>query len=114
MNSNEFIVRDAYRKRERDLKDSLKRDLVSYISEILTNADDSYRRLENSQILPRETIKEILIEIKEDPRNKERFVVSITDQAEGMSEEDLRNKYKEYGADKAVGELHTRGLFGQI
>jgi hypothetical protein len=113
MNSNEFIVRDAYRKRERDLKDSLKRDLVSYISEILTNADDSYRRLENSKMLPRETIKEILIEIKEDPRNKEGFVVSITDQAEGMSEENLRSKFKEYGADKADGELHTRGLFGQ-
>ena len=48
MKLNSFVVKDAYRKKERDLKDALKKDLVAYISEILTNADDSYRRLENS------------------------------------------------------------------
>jgi hypothetical protein len=113
MKTNSFVVKDAHRKRERDLKDSLKRDLVAYISEILTNADDSYRRLENANHIPQDEIKEILIEIKEDRRKKGEFVVSITDQAEGMSEEDLRNKFKDYGADKAEGQLHTRGLFGQ-
>jgi len=113
MKNNSFVVKDAHRKRERDLKDSLKRDLVAYISEILTNADDSYRRLENANKIPKDEIKEILIEIKEDRRKKGEFVVSITDQAEGMSEEELRIKFKDYGADKAEGQLHTRGLFGQ-
>lgn len=113
MKTNSFVVKDAHRKRERDLKDSLKRDLVAYISEILTNADDSYRRLENANQIPKDEIKEILIEIKEDRRKKGEFVVSITDQAEGMSEEELRSKFKDYGADKAEGQLHTRGLFGQ-
>lgn len=113
MKTNSFVVKDAHRKRERDLKDSLKRDLVAYISEILTNADDSYRRLENANLISKDQIKEILIEIKEDRRKKGEFVVSITDQAEGMSEEDLRSKFKDYGADKAEGQLHTRGLFGQ-
>ncbi len=113
MKTNSFVVKDAHRKRERDLKDSLKRDLVAYISEILTNADDSYRRLENKNQIPKDEIKQILIEIKEDRRKKGEFVVSITDQAEGMSEEELRTKFKDYGADKAEGQLHTRGLFGQ-
>ena len=113
MKQNSFIVKDAFRKRERDLKESLKKDLVSYISEILTNADDSYRRLENTGFIPRDEIKVILIEIKEDRRKKGEFVVSITDQAEGMSEDELRKKFKDYGADKAEGQLHTRGLFGQ-
>jgi hypothetical protein len=113
LKQNSFIVKDAFRKRERDLKESLKKDLVSYISEILTNADDSYRRLENTGFIPRDEIKVILIEIKEDRRKKGEFVVSITDQAEGMSEDELRKKFKDYGADKAEGQLHTRGLFGQ-
>jgi hypothetical protein len=113
MKTNSFVVKDAHRKRERDLKDSLKRDLVAYISEILTNADDSYRRLENKNLRSIDEIKEILIEIKEDRRKKGEFVVSITDQAEGMSEDELRSKFKDYGADKAEGQLHTRGLFGQ-
>jgi hypothetical protein len=113
MKNNSFVVKDAHRKRERDLKDSLKRDLVAYISEILTNADDSYRRLENKNLRSIDEIKEILIEIKEDRRKKGEFVVSITDQAEGMSEDELRSKFKDYGADKAEGQLHTRGLFGQ-
>lgn len=113
MKTNSFVVKDAHRKRERDLKESLKRDLVAYISEILTNADDSYRRLENANQIPKDEIKEILIEIKEDRRKKGEFVVAITDQAEGMSEDELRSKFKDYGADKAEGQLHTRGLFGQ-
>ncbi len=113
MKDNSFVVKDAHRKKERDLKDSLKRELVAYISEILTNADDSYRRLENKGILPKDQIKEILIEIKDDRRKQGDFVVSITDQAEGMSEEELKIKFKDYGADKAEGQLHTRGLFGQ-
>lgn len=113
MKTNSFVVKDAHRKRERDLKDSLKRDLVAYISEILTNADDSYRRLENANLIAKDEIKEILIEIKEDRRKRGEFVVAITDQAEGMSEDELRSKFKDYGADKAEGQLHTRGLFGQ-
>jgi hypothetical protein len=113
MKTNSFVVKDAHRKRERDLKDSLKRDLVAYISEILTNADDSYRRLENANLISKDEVKKIVIEIKEDRRKKGEFVVSITDQAEGMSEDELRSKFKDYGADKAEGQLHTRGLFGQ-
>jgi hypothetical protein len=113
MKQKSFVVRDAHRKAERDLKDSLKRDLVAFISEILTNSDDSYRRLENSGLIPLEEVKDILIEIKEDRRKKGGYVVSITDQAEGMSEDELRLKFEDYGADKAEGQLHTRGLFGQ-
>jgi hypothetical protein len=113
MQNSSFIVKDANRKRERDLKESLKKDLVAFISEILTNADDSYRRLENSGKISKESIKEILIEIVEDRRSKGDFVVSITDNAEGMSEDDLRTKFERYGADKAEGDLLTRGLFGQ-
>jgi hypothetical protein len=57
MQNSSFIVKDANRKRERDLKESLKKDLVAFISEILTNADDSYRILEYSGKISKESIK---------------------------------------------------------
>jgi hypothetical protein len=112
--TNSFIVQDASRKVHRDLKESLSNDIVSYLSEILTNADDSYRRLENLGLVPLETQKLITIEISKEKRKVGGNVFSITDNAEGMSEIELRQKFESYGADKARGEeLYTRGLFGQ-
>jgi hypothetical protein len=111
---NSFIVQDASRKVHRDLKESLSNDIVSYISEILTNADDSYRRLENSSSIPVEIQKNIVIEIAKEKRKAGGYYISVTDNAEGMTESELRQKFESYGADKARGEeLYTRGLFGQ-
>ena len=112
--ANSFIVQDASRKVHRDLKESLSNDIVSYISEILTNADDSYRRLENSGSISIESEKIIMIDIAREKRKAGGYYISITDNAEGMTESDLRQKFESYGADKARGEeLYTRGLFGQ-
>jgi hypothetical protein len=114
MNNNSFEVKDALRKVHRDLKESLSNDVVSYISEILTNSDDSYRRLENSNYVPRDTIKPVSIHIIKERRKVGGYVIQITDNAEGMSETELRQKFESYGADKSNGEtLYTRGLFGQ-
>ncbi len=114
MKKNSFEVKDALRKVQRDLKESLSNDVVSYISEILTNSDDSYRRLENSGSVSRDMIKPISIQIIKERRKVGGYVIQITDNAEGMSETELRQKFESYGADKSNGEvLYTRGLFGQ-
>ena len=41
-----ILVKDSIRKKKRVLNDALGDDILRYITEILTNADDSYRRLE--------------------------------------------------------------------
>ncbi|UCE04487.1 MAG: ATP-binding protein [bacterium] len=85
------------------------KSIVKIITELITNSDDSYKRMipsdnENSQI------KEILIIA--DHRKK---VISVIDQAEGISESEMEDKFKPYGKDS--GDIskgyQTRSLFGK-
>ncbi len=109
----EFIVKTANRKIKRDLLNALGKDILRYLVELLTNADDSYRRLESKGI-PVNNEKIIKIEVKADRRNDGGYVISVTDNAEGISIEDLKKIFSEYGGDNARGiENHTRGIFGQ-
>lgn len=102
-------VRTASRKRKRDVGKVLDNDLRKYLAEIVTNSDDSYRRLEHDTGEVDQQ-KQIVIEV-----DKSKKLVSVTDNAEGMDEADLFENFEEYGADKSGrSEGHkTRGLYGQ-
>lgn len=99
----------AQRKRKRDLHDTLGDDILRYIVELVTNADDSYRRL--GLFAPKKKVIEI--ELTEDTRNGG-YILSVTDNAEGMTEEELRKKFSAY-AEHNSGDVknNPRGIFGQ-
>lgn len=111
------IVQDSLRKKRRELKDALGDDILRYIAELITNCDDSYRRLENYKLLDKDITKNIYIEVNQDKENnstEENYVISITDNAEGMTAETLEKIFGTYGGDNAGGNhLHARGIFGQ-
>lgn len=113
----QIYVRDSLRKKRRAIKDALGNDILRYIAELLTNSDDSYRRLENQNIDDNKE-KVIYIELKKEKRksadNNESYVLSVTDNAEGMTLETLERIFSTYGEDNAGGtQLHARGIFGQ-
>lgn len=113
----QIYVQDSLRKKKRAIKDALGNDILRYIAELLTNSDDSYRRLENQNIDDNKE-KVIYIELKKEKRksadNNDSYVLSVTDNAEGMTLETLERIFSTYGEDNAGGtQLHARGIFGQ-
>jgi len=98
----------ARRKLRRDIKNPLAGDFIKYLAEIILNADDSYKRIEEKT--DDDSPKKIVIRLDRDKKE-----VTVTDYAEGMDEKDLEAKFGVYGADQAGGEtyIHVRGLFGQ-
>ncbi len=88
----QIYVQDSLRKKKRAIKDALGNDILRYIAELLTNSDDSYRRLENQNIDSNKE-KVIYIELKKEKRksadNIDSYVLSVTDNAEGMTLETL-------------------------
>lgn len=113
----QIYVQDSLRKKKRAIKDALGNDILRYIAELLTNSDDSYRRLENQNIDSNKE-KVIYIELKKEKRksadNSDSYVLSVTDNAEGMTLETLERIFGTYGEDNAGGtQLHARGIFGQ-
>lgn len=114
----QIYVQDSLRKKKRAIKDALGNDILRYIAELLTNSDDSYRRLENKNIDCNKE-KVIYIDLKKEKRKSsavddESYVLSITDNAEGMTLETLERIFSTYGEDNAGGtQLHARGIFGQ-
>ena len=84
----EIEVKTALRKKKRELANALGKDILRYLAELLTNADDSYKRLEALGVDDgREKI--IKIEVSKDKRNNEGYVISVTDNAEGLSSDKL-------------------------
>ena len=71
----DITVRTSLRKKKRELFDALGDNILRYIAELVTNADDSYKRLGDSA--PENKL--ILIELKKDPKNKEGgYMLSVT------------------------------------
>lgn len=100
------------RKKRREMQNALGDNILRYITELLTNSDDSYKRLEidyPNQI----NDNTIYISLEKDKRS-EGYVLSVTDHAEGMSKEILEQKFGNYAGDNARGMTsHARGIFGQ-
>lgn len=108
LKKNEYPVRRASRKLKRDLVKTLSNDFLKYLTEIILNADDSYKRLE--QNTGDTSVKRIDIHLKRQKRE-----VIVVDRAEGMDDDTMRDIFTEYGADRSGGgETDSiRGLFGQ-
>jgi hypothetical protein len=111
MSNKGIKVKKARRKNVRDLQSPFGKNFAKYIAEIVTNSDDSYKRLEEKNILDKEEIKEIAITVT---KNKNGFNVSVRDNAEGLSKESIDRIFGYYGGDNAGGEsVKSRGIFGQ-
>lgn len=110
-------VKTALRKKKRDLKNALGDDILRYIAELVTNADDSYRRKEAKGIVSKND-NVIYIELQRERRSRdsedENYTITVTDNAEGMTIENLEKIFGIYAEDNAGGiECRTRGIFGQ-
>ena len=98
------------RKKERDRANALGDNILRYVTELVTNSDDSYKRLEKDNI---EHDNLIIIKLEKERRN-EGYVLSVTDHAEGMSSERLNKVFENYAGDNADGTgSGARGIFGQ-
>ena len=110
-------VKDSARKKKRDLRNALGDDILRYVAELVTNSDDSYRRIESrGELYTGEKI--IYIELLKDKKkyadSDENYMIRITDNAEGMTKTSLIKIFEEYGGNNAGGiELRARGIFGQ-
>ena len=114
MNNDKILpVKISTRKKKHDLENALGNDIMRYIAELLTNADDSYRRLEsNGQLLSNDN--NIYLELLKDKRKNDNYAVSVTDNAEGMTIDRLKSVFLTYADDNAGGiASHARGIFGQ-
>jgi hypothetical protein len=103
-----IVVQEDPRKSKRDLRKVFNYDFFKIITEIILNADDSYRRLEDShQINSKQTIKIMF--------DRDERILTIIDNAEGMSYDDMKRIFSNYGGDHSKYQNHqgVRGLFGQ-
>lgn len=107
-----ITVKDNKRHIKRKMHDALGNDLVKILTELITNSDDSYRRLQKNEINKNRATSQNPIYINIYKNNKR---VEVIDNAEGMDSNDVIKNFQSYGADKSGrSEGHkTRGLFGQ-
>lgn len=111
MENEQIVIKDSKRTAKRKQRKTLGSSVVAYIVELVTNADDSYKRLEASGKLPLDDVKTIYIEYKE---KKGAPIIAVTDNAEGMNAQRVADVFQRYGGDNAGGDSSaSRGIFGQ-
>ena len=100
------------RKKRRDMQNALGDNILRYITELLTNADDSYKRLETD--FPGKSNDNVIYISLETEEKNDGYILSVTDHAEGMSKKTLEKNFGTYAGDNARGmSSHARGIFGQ-
>lgn len=104
------IIKADDRHTMRRIKTAMQGNVIRALVELITNADDSYIRMEDEKLPIHEGVIEILYE-------KEGYcgLFAVRDHAEGMSIEDVRNSFKQYGAATSGMKAgkRVRGYFGQ-
>lgn len=114
MISQTLKVTKSERFKKRTIINALGDDILRYIAELVTNSDDSYRRLEQSNSDIANIPKKIYIQLGKGNRSNDKDVITIIDNAEGMDIETLKSKFQSYGSDHIGGvENKARGIFGQ-
>ena len=104
------IIKADDRHTARRIKTAMQGNIIRALVELITNADDSYIRLEDEKLPIHRGMIEIFYK-------KEGYcgLFAVRDYAEGMSIEDVRSSFKKYGA--ATSGMKTgkrvRGYFGQ-
>jgi hypothetical protein len=103
----EYRLKTAGRQFRRQFKTAIRSNLVRAITELITNADDTYRRLEDKDIHPSGIIR-----VEYDRKDR---IISVIDDGEGMDADDMKEAYTTYGA--STSGLHknigVRGYFGK-
>ncbi len=107
---SEIAVQIASRYLKRKQSDAVGKNLLKTLTEPITNSDDSYRRITESESGVEKSVFPITIYI-----DKVKRMIRIIDQAEGMTADELKKKFREYGAAKsgAYKGFSDRGIFGQ-
>ena len=111
MEDKKIYIEDSSRTAKRRQQKTLGSSAVAYLIELITNSDDSYKRLESAGKMSKEDAKPIYVELK-----KKNGVVTfaVTDNAEGMTADRVESIFKKYGGDNAGGDTSaSRGIFGQ-
>src|SRR5437762_1141687 len=110
----EFPLEFATRQIKRAFARAIGKSIPKILTELVTNADDSYRRLEGAPTRggsSRSSDPAPMVIVFE--RSKRRF--SVIDQAEGLTDKEMQDRFVTYGQespDRARG-LRTRSLFGK-
>ncbi len=100
----EFPIEVAPRYFKRQFQKAVGRSILKVLTELITNADDSYRRLTGVITGP--------ITVEFDRRKR---VLAVIDQAEGLDADEMKDAFVSYGSestDRASG-ARTRSLFGK-
>ena len=96
--------------KRRKVGNAIGKSLPKTLTELITNSDDSYRRLEEQGLLDKNEVKPIVIEIDKTKRS-----VRVIDFGEGMTDELMEKFFSVYGKDTSGGSggAGVRGVFGQ-
>ncbi|MCP3681857.1 MAG: hypothetical protein GY861_04130, partial [bacterium] len=108
----DFRLEIAPRQIDRLFEKAIGNSIVKALTEPITNSDDSYRRLEQGLSTSSSVKKRSPITIKVFRNTR---IFQIIDQAEGLTNKEMEEKFVAYGADmsgQSVG-LPVRGLFGK-
>src|SRR3989337_141904 len=104
------IIKADDRHTARRIKTAMQGNIIRALVELITNADDSYIRLEGEKLPIHRGMIKIFYK-------KEGYcgLFAVRDHAEGMSIEDVRSSFKKYGAATSgmKGGKGVRGYFGQ-
>jgi hypothetical protein len=106
---SEYPLQFATRQIRRAFERAIGRSIPKILTELITNADDSYRHLSQAGI-PISDPAPITVLFE---RSKKRF--AVVDRAEGLTDEEMKARFVVYGqesVDRSLG-MRTRSLFGK-
>jgi hypothetical protein len=107
----EYPLQLATRQIRRIFERAIRRSIPKILTELITNSDDSYRRLPTvEKAADPDEPRKITIRFQ---RSKKRF--SVTDRAEGLTDAEMKDRFVTYGreaGDRSKG-FKTRSLFGK-
>jgi hypothetical protein len=109
----EFVLDIATRQIKRQFARAIGKNISKILTELVTNSDDSYRRLEESGGAGRVDLEDPASIVIVFDRSKKRF--SVIDRAEGISDKEMEERFVTYGkesTDRFRG-YKTRSLFGK-
>ena len=88
---------------------AIRGDIVRALVELVTNSDDSYRRLEAKGV-PGSGLIKVAIN-----RKHQEAIIEVTDEAEGFDDEKMSDRVGTYAADTSgfTDGLSVRGIFGR-
>lgn len=110
----EHILKIDSRHIKRGFQKALRGSIPKILTELITNADDSYRRLSQAESsdpsVPAESPAPIIIEY-----NRRKNLFAVVDHAEGLTDKEMEKSFTTYGKDSKdhLSGHHTRSLFGK-